>query len=158
MGDALAIALLRMRNFSNEDFGRYHPGGALGKKLYLRCGELAKTNAKPFVSETASVKECIVSISAGRLGATAVLRANGDLCGIVTDGDIRRMLEKFDQLGGLCAADIMSPSPLSIQANALAAEASDILQTNKISQLIVLEAGIYQGMVHLHDLNREGII
>lgn len=158
MGDALAIALLRMRNFSNEDFGRYHPGGALGKKLYLRCGELAKTNAKPFVSETASVKECIVSISTGRLGATAVLRANGDLCGIVTDGDIRRMLEKFDQLGGLCAADIMSPSPLSIQADALAAEASDILQTNKISQLIVLEAGIYQGMVHLHDLNREGII
>ena len=158
MGDALAIALLSMRNFSNEDFGRYHPGGALGKKLYLRCGELAKTNAKPFVSETASVKECIVSISAGRLGATAVLRANGDLCGIVTDGDIRRMLENFDQLGGLCAADIMSPSPLSIEANALAAEASDILQTNKISQLIVLEAGIYQGMVHLHDLNREGII
>lgn len=158
MGDALAIALLRMRNFSNEDFGRYHPGGALGKKLYLRCGELAKTNAKPSVSETASVKECIVSISAGRLGATAVLRANGDLCGIVTDGDIRRMLENFDQLGGLCAADIMSPSPLSIEADALAAEASDILQTNKISQLIVLEAGIYQGMVHLHDLNREGII
>ena len=158
MGDALAIALLRMRNFSNEDFGRFHPGGALGKKIYLRCGELAKTNAKPCVVSTASVKDCIVSISAGRLGATAVVNENGHLCGIITDGDVRRMLEKHDTLGGLSAANIMSPSPLTIEADALAAEASDIMQTNKISQLIVTEAGNYQGMVHLHDLNREGII
>lgn len=158
MGDALAIALLRMRNFSNEDFGRFHPGGALGKKIYLRCGELAKTNAKPYVVSTASVKDCIVSISAGRLGATAVVNENGHLCGIITDGDVRRMLEKHDTLGGLSAANIMSPSPLTIEADALAAEASDIMQTNKISQLIVTEAGNYQGMVHLHDLNREGII
>ncbi len=158
MGDALAIALLRMRNFSNEDFGRYHPGGALGKKLYLRCGELAKTNAKPFVAESASVKECIVSISAGRLGATAVLNAEGKLCGMITDGDVRRMLEKYDQLSGLRARDIMTETPLTIEADALAAEASDTMQTNKISQLIVLDSGNYSGMVHLHDLNREGII
>lgn len=158
MGDALAISLLRMRNFSNEDFGRFHPGGALGKKLYLRCGELAKTNAKPQVSENTSVKDCIVSISSGRLGATAVLGENGKICGIITDGDVRRMLQKFDQLNGLCASDIMSASPQTIDADALAAEASDLMQTNKISQLIVTESGNYSGMVHLHDLNREGII
>jgi arabinose-5-phosphate isomerase len=157
MGDAIAIALLRMRNFSGSDFSKYHPGGALGKKLYLRCGDIAARNEKPAVLPSASVNEVIVCISKNRLGAAAVVYDSG-LLGIVTDGDIRRMLEKYSNLAGLTAADIMSPSPRTLDAETLAVEAVDWMSQQKISQIIILRDGKYAGMVHLHDLNREGLL
>jgi arabinose-5-phosphate isomerase len=158
MGDAIAIALLKMRNFKDEDFSKYHPGGALGKKLYLRCGDIAVNNAKPSVLTTAAVKEVIVSISKNRLGATAVLDEQGLICGIITDGDIRRMLEKYTALDGITASDIMNPSPKTIPAETLAVVAAEAMMGGKISQFIVLKEGNYAGMVHLHDLNREGLL
>ena len=157
MGDAIAIALLRMRNFSGSDFSKYHPGGALGKKLYLRCGEIAARNERPVVSPTAPINEVIVCISKSRLGAAAVLDEN-NLLGIITDGDIRRMLEKHQNLQGVTAADIMSRSPKTLDAETLAVEAVEWMSRQKISQIIVLSSGKYAGMVHLHDLNREGLL
>lgn len=157
MGDAIAISLLRMRNFSGSDFSKYHPGGALGKKLYLRCGDIAARNEQPAVLPSASVNEVIVCISKNRLGAAAVLDEGG-LQGIVTDGDIRRMLEKHSNLQGLTAADIMSVSPKTLDAETLAVEAVEWMSQQKISQIIVLRDGKYAGMVHLHDLNREGLL
>jgi arabinose-5-phosphate isomerase len=158
MGDAIAIALLRMRNFSGTDFSKYHPGGALGKKLYLRCGDIAARNDKPAVSTSASVNEVIVCISKNRLGAAAVLDESGLLMGIITDGDIRRMLEKHSNLQGLTATDIMSKSPKTLDAETLAVEAVEWMSRQKISQIIILRDGKYAGMVHLHDLNREGLL
>lgn len=158
MGDALAITLLRMRNFTGDDFGKYHPGGALGKRLYLRCGELAEANAKPAVMKDATIKEVILSISANRLGASAVLDPEGRPEGIITDGDIRRMLEKHDTLSNLSAADIMSGNPAMVAWDTMATAAAEMMKERKISQLIVLREDKYAGMVHLHDLNREGII
>lgn len=157
MGDAIAIALLRMRNFSGSDFSKYHPGGALGKKLYLRCGEIAARNEKPSVAPSASVNEVIVCISKSRLGAAAVLDG-GSLLGIITDGDIRRMLEKHNTLQGITAADIMSRSPKTLDAETLAVEAIEWMSRQKISQIIVLSDQKYAGMVHFHDLNREGLL
>lgn len=158
MGDALAITLLRMRNFTGDDFGKYHPGGALGKRLYLRCGDLAEANSRPAVMKNATVKEVILSISANRLGASAVLDPEGFPVGIITDGDIRRMLEKHDTLGSLSAADIMSVKPVMVAWDTMATAAAELMKERKISQLIVLREDKYAGMVHLHDLNREGII
>jgi arabinose-5-phosphate isomerase len=158
MGDALAVTLLRMRNFSDDDFGRYHPGGALGKRLYLRCGDIAAANAKPAVMPEASIKEVILSISANRLGAATVVNTTGQVLGIITDGDIRRMLESRDNLHDLKAADIMGKNPASVDWDNMATEAAEIMKTRKISQLVVLKNDNYAGMVHLHDLNREGII
>jgi len=158
MGDALAVTLLRMRNFSDDDFGRYHPGGALGKRLYLRCGDIAAANAKPAVMPEASIKEVILSISANRLGAATVVNTTGQVLGIITDGDIRRMLESHDNLHNLKASDIMGNNPASVDWDTMATEAAEIMKTRKISQLIVLKNDNYAGMVHLHDLNREGII
>lgn len=157
MGDAIAVALLRMRNFSGSDFSKYHPGGALGKKLYLRCGDIAARNEQPAVSPAALVNEVIVCISKSRLGAAAVLH-EGELQGIVTDGDIRRMLEKHNNLQGLTAADIMSRNPKTLDAETLAVEAVEWMSHQKISQIIILRDGKYAGMVHLHDLNREGLL
>ncbi|MBL7811088.1 MAG: KpsF/GutQ family sugar-phosphate isomerase [Bacteroidetes bacterium] len=158
MGDALAVALLQMRNFSDEDFSRFHPGGALGKKLYLKCGDIAARNEKPAVRHDAAIREVIYAITHHRLGATAVLNSDGVLCGIVTDGDIRRMLEKYDNLTGLTASDIMTQNPQTMQAEELAAAAASLMQEVKITQLVVLQGKDYVGMVHLHDLNREGIL
>ncbi len=157
LGDAIAVALLRMRNFSGSDFSKYHPGGALGKKLYLRCGDIAARNEQPAVSPAASVNEVIIAISKSRLGAAAVLH-EGELQGIITDGDIRRMLEKHSNLKGLTAEDIMSRSPKTLDAETLAVEAVDWMSRQKISQIIILRDGKYAGMVHLHDLNREGLL
>jgi arabinose-5-phosphate isomerase len=157
IGDAIAIALLRMRNFSGSDFSKYHPGGALGKKLYLRCGDIAARNEQPAVFPTATVNEVIVCISKSRLGAAAVLDQNA-LLGIITDGDIRRMLEKHSNLQGITAADIMSRNPKTLDAETLAVEAADWMSHQKISQIIILSNGNYAGMVHLHDLNREGLL
>jgi len=157
MGDALAVALIKLRNFSDEDFSKYHPGGALGKKLYLTCGDIARQHATPYVGPTTNWKEVIVSITESRLGATAVID-NSNIIGIITDGDIRRMLAKYDSLETLEAQKIMSPEPRQIEAGELAIEAAQIMQEHKITQLIVTENNSYIGMVHLHDLYQEGII
>ncbi len=156
LGDALAVALLECRGFGSEDFARFHPGGALGKRLYLRVGDILK-NTKPTVQTTDEVKTVISSITAGRMGAAVVLKGT-EIAGIVTDGDLRRMMEKHDSLVGIKAADIMNPSPKTIDHTTLAAEALQTMREQKISQLLVLKEGQLAGLVHLHDLMSEGIV
>lgn len=157
MGDALAICLLKMRGFSSEDFAKYHPGGALGKTLYLKVSDLTIHNMKPQVSPEANIREVIVSISESRLGATAVLEKE-KIIGIITDGDIRRMLNTHEQFTHLTAKDVMSKSPKTIAHHELAVKALALLEKNDISQVLVEEGGNYVGVVHLHDLIKEGII
>ena len=157
LGDALAVCLLKLRGFSSQDFAKYHPGGALGKKLYLRVSDITSQNQKPMVSKTTNVKDVIVEISEKMLGVTAVID-NGKVIGIITDGDIRRMLRNNDAFVHLTAADIMSSNPKTIDNDAMAIDALDILEENKISQLIAEENGNYAGVVHIHNLIREGII
>ncbi len=158
MGDAIAVALLQMRNFTGQDFSKFHPGGALGKKLYLKCEEIAQRNQKPSIKPNTHWKDIIVNITENRLGATAVLNDQKQILGIITDGDIRRMLNKFDNLSTITAADIMSPNPLSIDAEKMATEAGFLMQEKKITQLIVTNKDAYFGFIHLHDLYSEGII
>lgn len=158
MGDALAVTLLKMRDFTGDDFSKYHPGGALGKKLYLRCGDLAAKNNKPYVLVDANIKEVILEITRNRLGAVAVLDSTGLLAGIVTDGDIRRMLEKHDSFVNLSAKDIMNASPVTVESSLLAVDAAIVLKERKISQIVVLNNNTYAGMVHIHDLSTEGIL
>ncbi|HEY9177146.1 MAG TPA: KpsF/GutQ family sugar-phosphate isomerase [Flavipsychrobacter sp.] len=158
MGDALAVCLLSMKGFSADDFARFHPGGALGKRLYLRVGELSKQNQSPKVHISAGIKEIIYEISSKRLGATAVVDDEGMLMGIVTDGDIRRMLEKHDNTSTLTAKDILTPSPKTIDEQELAVEALELIRNHNISQVVVTNNGKYSGFVHLHDLVREGLI
>lgn len=158
MGDALAVCLLSMKGFSAEDFARFHPGGALGKRLYLRVGDLSKQNQSPKVHINAGIREIIYEISSKRLGATAVVDDAGMLMGIVTDGDIRRMLEKHDSTSGLTAKDILTPSPKTIDEQELAVEALELIRNHNISQVVVTNNGKYSGFVHLHDLVREGLI
>lgn len=157
IGDALAICLLELKNFSSQDFAKYHPGGALGKKLYLRVKDIAATNLKPIVTPETSVKAVIVEISKKLLGVTAVIE-NNKIVGIVTDGDIRRMLSKYDNIGSLTAADIMSKNPKSVAEDTLAVDALEIMENNGITQLLVENEGTYTGVIHLHDLIKEGII
>ena len=157
MGDALAICLLKLRGFSSKDFAKYHPGGTLGKKLYLTVGEITTQNLMPQVSADTPVKDAIVEISEKMLGVTAVLD-NGKLIGIITDGDIRRMLNKYDNISGLMARDIMSANPKTIGTDVLAIKALKRMQDNDISQLLAVDNGQYQGVVHIHNLIKEGII
>ncbi len=157
MGDALAVALLKCKNFSSDDFSKYHPGGALGKRLYLTCKDIALNNMKPLVQENESIKSVIIEISKNRLGATMVAGQNG-IVGIITDGDIRRMIENNSNLEGVCASDIMNPNFKSIDASELAANAAVIMRNTKISQLVVMDSGNYTGMIHIHDLNKEGLL
>ncbi|MCC6818262.1 MAG: KpsF/GutQ family sugar-phosphate isomerase [Bacteroidia bacterium] len=157
MGDALAVALLKCKNFSSSDFSKYHPGGALGKRLYLTCKDIALGNMKPLVNSQDSIQNVIIEISKKRLGATMVID-QGKLAGIITDGDIRRMIEKTSDLSGIKALDILNPHPKSIDANELAANAAVRMREEKISQLAVLENGEYIGMIHIHDLNKEGLL
>lgn len=157
MGDALAICLLHARNFNEQDFARYHPGGSLGKKLYLKTGDLALKNQKPSIHPDASVKDVIVEISQNRLGTVVVM--NDDvILGIITDGDIRRMLEKHSDLTHIKASNLMNPNPKKIEKDLLAINALEIIKENNITQLLVTDAGSYFGIVHLHDLLQEGII
>jgi arabinose-5-phosphate isomerase len=158
MGDALAVCLMELNGFTGEDFAKFHPGGMLGKKLYLRVKDLYENNAKPFVSPEASLKEIIIEISEKRLGATAVVDNSGAAIGIITDGDIRRMLEHGDNLNTVKAKDLFSSSPKTIAPEALAVDALDMLRKNDISQLIVQKDGKYIGMLHLHELVKEGIV
>ena len=157
MGDALAICLLEMKGFSAQDFAKFHPGGALGKQLYLQVGDISKQNAAPKVALDAHIKEVIVTISTNRLGATAVLQ-NDNLKGIITDGDIRRMLEKENDWHTFNALDIMNSNPKSIQTADLAVNALELMRKNNISQLVVMDNEKYVGFVHLHDLLREGLV
>ncbi len=158
MGDALAVCLMELKGFNTHDFAKFHPGGMLGKKLYLRVVDLSQQNQKPAVQNTSTVKEVIVEMTQKRLGAAAVTTADNLVLGVITDGDLRRMLEKTNDFNTLTAADIMSHNPKCINADALATEALDIMRHNNISQLIVLENNFYAGILHLHDLIREGII
>lgn len=157
IGDALAICLLNLKGFTSKDFAKYHPGGSLGKKLYLRVRDISSANMKPIVSPDTDIRKVIVEISEKMLGATAVID-NGAIVGVVTDGDIRRMLNKYDNINGLTAGDIMSKNPKSIQADAMAVDAMEIMEKYSISQLLVEEEGEYAGVIHLHNLIKEGII
>jgi arabinose-5-phosphate isomerase len=158
MGDALAIALLTARGFTRQDFARNHPGGSLGKKLYLKVGDLYPSNGCPYVSPEASIHDTMLAMSAGRLGAAGVVDANGKLFGIITDGDVRRMVSQHDDYRHLCARDIMTPSPVCASPDDYAVAALDIMQTRNITQLVVTENGCLVGFVHLHDLLREGLV
>lgn len=157
MGDALAVALLECRGFTAEDFARFHPGGALGKKLYLRVEDLYVRNEKPAVKPDAELRDVIVEISAKRLGAAAVVE-NGLLLGIITDGDLRRMLMKTTQISGLKAVDVMTANPKAIDHQSLVVDALQIMRNNNITQLPVLKDGNYVGVIHLHDILHEGIL
>jgi len=159
LGDALAVCLLEARDFSSRDFANLHPGGSMSKQLYLRVSDIYTQNAAPAVVETAALKEIIIEISSKRLGATAVLtEENGILTGIITDGDLRRMLNKYDSLQAIQARDIMTAAPLTIEADEYATAALEIMQKRNITQLIVTKSGNFAGFVHLHDLLKEGLI
>lgn len=158
MGDAMAIALLECRGFSPSDFAKYHPGGALGKKLYMRVSDLYVNNEKPQVASTDNIKQVIMEMTSKRLGATAVLNADGDMVGIITDGDLRRMLMSGRDVANLTAADIMSVKPKTIDENAMAVNAFHLMEQNHITQLIVLKDGRYAGVIHIHDILQEGIV
>ena len=157
MGDALAVCLLKLKSFTSKDFAKYHPGGALGKKLYLRVGDLSSQNEIPKVTPNTSAKDVIVEITNKRLGLTAVID-NNDIIGVITDGDIRRILSNCDNFLDLKAKDFMSSNPKTLESSSMAVEAKNIMEANEISQLLVTTDGIYSGVIHIHDLNKEGII
>ena len=157
MGDALAVCLLESREFSTKDFAKYHPGGSLGKRLYLKVKDLYIHNSKPAISPDSAIKEVIVEITKNRLGAVTVVN-DDKIEGIITDGDIRRMMEKYTSFEHLTAKDIMGASPRRIESTELAINALEVMRTNNITQIIVADAGVYKGIIHLHDLLREGII
>jgi arabinose-5-phosphate isomerase len=158
MGDALAITLMEVRGFGSEDFARFHPGGTLGKKLYLRVLDVYVHNARPRVSPDTALKEVIIEITSKRLGAAAVTDEKGLLLGIITDGDLRRMLEKEGIRAGLTAADIMTAHPKTVEAEALAVEALDLMRVHDITRLVVTNGREYLGFIDLNNLIREGII
>ncbi|MFY8180965.1 MAG: KpsF/GutQ family sugar-phosphate isomerase [Flavobacterium sp.] len=157
MGDAMAVALMEMRNFKAEDFAKYHPGGALGKKLLLRVQDMLDTSRKPFVSPDSSIKNVIVEISEKRLGVAAVIE-NDKVVGIITDGDIRRMLNKTETITGLTAKDIMTVNPKTIKPSDMVVDALNILEDFSITQLVVVDNDEYKGVIHLHDILKEGIV
>ena len=158
MGDALAVSLLKLKGFEPSDFARYHPGGALGKRLYLKVGDLSKLNQMPMVKPEADIKDTLMEITSKRLGACAVVNSEQELLGIITDGDIRRMLEKNPNWLNLKAGEVMNTTPKIIEENDLAVNALDRMRSANISQLVVVAHGKYLGILHLHDLIREGII
>lgn len=160
MGDALAMSLLSLRGFNAEDFARFHPGGSLGKQLYLRVCDLYPANEKPAVGPQAGIREVLLEMTSKRLGATAVVEAGSrKLLGIITDGDLRRMLSAHQDVSDFKAQDIMTASPITVHKDTLAIRALDLLRTRNISQLVVTdELGDYEGFLHLHDLVREGLV
>lgn len=157
IGDAFAMCLLDLRGFSSSDFARFHPGGSLGKQLYMRVRDLSSLNEKPMVAPESDIKNVIVEISKKMLGVTAVVE-NEKIVGIITDGDLRRMLTKTDNIALLKAKDIMSENPKTISDSEMAAKAMEIMESNGISQLLVEQDGKYQGVLHIHNLIKEGII
>ena len=158
MGDALAVCLMEMKGFQSDDFAKFHPGGALGKKLYLRVSDLYPGNEKPQVLSGQSLKEVIVEMTGKRLGITAVVDSSNKLLGIITDGDLRRMLENNISISTVKADDIMTRNPKTIGPDEMAVDALDLLRQNEITQLAVTSEGKYLGILHLHDLIREGLI
>lgn len=158
LGDAIAVALLALRGFSPDDFAKFHPGGALGKQLYLRVRELYILHERPVVPPDATLQEVILEISSKRLGATAVLDPAGALLGVVTDGDLRRMLARMTDFTGITARDIMTATPKTIGPDALAIDALTLMRQHSITQLLVMENEKYLGIIHLHDLVREGLV
>ena len=157
IGDALAVCLLELRDFTKDDFAKYHPGGALGKRLFLKVRDVLVQNETPKVDPDASVKKVNIEISKKRKGATAVT-VNNKIVGIITDGDLRRMLSETEDLSQLKAENIMSKNPVSITIDAMAIDAMELMETHKISQLLVTDQGNYAGVIHIHDLIKEGII
>lgn len=158
MGDALAICLLDAINFSDKDFAKFHPGGALGKRLYLRVEDLFNEEEAPKVIFNAKLKDVIVEISEKRLGATAVLDDDNLLIGIITDGDLRRMLIATNSIDGVTAREIMTKNPKTIKPNELAIKAFELMRKNNITSLIVSEGGKYFGIIHIHDMLKEGFV
>lgn len=156
MGDAIAVTLSMLKGFKKEDFARYHPGGSLGKRLYMKVEDVFDGTNMPSVSPDESIQNTIINISAHRLGATVVLDG-GRILGIITDGDVRRMVERGGDLGGLTAKDIMSVSPKRIDVGSLAVDALEIMEKNEITSVLVLKDGEYAGLVHIHDIMKEGI-
>ena len=157
MGDAVAVCLMELRDFRSEDFAKYHPGGALGKKLLLQVKDMLENSLKPMVTPETSVKQAIFEISEKRLGVTAVVE-NGKVIGIITDGDIRRMLNEQDSITGLTAKDIMTKNPKYVKATDMVVDALNMLEDNSITQLVVLDGEDYKGILHLHDILKEGIV
>lgn len=157
LGDALAVCLMEMRGFKSEDFAKYHPGGALGKKLLLRVGDMLDATHKPEVTPDSSIKKAIVEISEKRLGVTAVIE-NNTVIGIITDGDIRRMLNDRDNIAGVVASDIMTHNPKTIKSTDMAVDALNTMENFAITQLVVVDNGEYKGILHLHDILKEGIV
>ena len=158
MGDAICICLMELRGFNPQDFAKFHPGGTLGKKLYLRVEELSVNNEKPAVNSDSLLKDVIIEITKKRLGVTVVLDNNENIIGIITDGDLRRMLEKDLYHAGAKAKDIMTSNPKTIESKSLAVNALEIMRNKNITQLIVTRDKKYFGIIHLHDLIKEGII
>ena len=158
MGDALAVCLMEMKGFNSNDFAKYHPGGALGKQLYLRVADMAAQNEKPKILPTATIKEVIVEMTEKRLGAAVVVNEAEEILGIITDGDLRRMLEKTESFANLQAKDIMTSHPKTIGVDVLAVNALEEMRKYNISQLIAEDNKAYAGIIHLHDLVKEGII
>lgn len=158
IGDAIAVALISLRGFTQMDFAHYHPGGSLGKKLHLKVDDLYRLNDKPKVALKSTFHDTLIEISSKRLGATVVMDELEQIAGMVTDGDIRRAFEKYSDVSKLTAETIMNKNPKMISAEAMAADALQVMQDNKISQLVVLENDKYVGIIHLHDILREGII
>ncbi len=157
MGDALAVCLMKERNFTADDFAKYHPGGALGKKLLLRVKDMLDRSNSPQVSPTSNIKDVIVEISQKRLGVTAVVE-NNNLIGIITDGDIRRMLQKTDNFTGITAQDIMTKNPKTVTPQDMVVDALNLMENFSITQLMVIENNQYIGVIHLHDILKEGIV
>jgi arabinose-5-phosphate isomerase len=158
LGDALAVCLLEQRGFTAVDFAKYHPGGALGKKLYLKVSDIFPNNSFPSVQKGATIKDVIVEISSKRLGITIVIDENKNMLGVITDGDIRRMLDKYDDLKGLIAENIMSKNPTTIDYDEYAVNALHIMQDKNITQLIAINNTKPVGIIHLHDLLKEGLV
>lgn len=157
-GDAMAVCLLECRGFTEKDYARYHPGGTIGKKLYMRVSDFFLENKIPRVYITDTIPHVIFEISSKRLGATAVLNEKGDLAGVITDGDLRRMLEKNTGINNLRAGDIMTSNPRTIDFDAMAIEAFEIMKQNNITQLLIMNKDIYSGIIHLHDILKEGVV
>lgn len=158
MGDAMMVCIMELKGFGPEDFAKFHPGGALGKRLFLRVADLYTHNTRPLVPEKSNLREVIIEMTKSRLGATVVVDDSENITGIITDGDLRRMLEKNGSSQGITAAEIMSKNPKTSSPNVLALHALDQMRQNNITQLIVADAGKYLGIIHLHDIIREGII
>jgi len=158
IGDALAVCLLKLRGFTPADFARFHPGGSLGKKLYMRVSDILSQNNVPRVHPNDPIPSVIIEISSKRLGATAVIDDNEKLLGIITDGDLRRMLQNNSTIEGLAAKDIMSRNPKTIDPHELAINAFHLMEQYKITQLLVVENDKYLGVIHIHDILREGIV